>query len=81
MGEWLTLRNPHTDYVGPNSYGSRRDNYDRSTFFLWPIFGPLLFENETSDARDHCANERSMLLPPLSFYPNFFVGFMRYMGC
>jgi len=24
------------------------------------MFGPLLFENETSDCRDHCANERSM---------------------
>ena len=30
-----------------------------SAFFAWPLFGPLLFENETSDARDHCANERS----------------------
>lgn len=27
-------------------------------FWTWP-FGSLLFENETSDARDHCANERS----------------------
>lgn len=30
-------------------------------FFTWPFFGPLLFENETSDARDHCANERTFL--------------------
>ncbi|KHN98085.1 uncharacterized protein MAM_03846 [Metarhizium album ARSEF 1941] len=30
-----------------------------SVFFAWPLLGPLLFENETSDARDHCANERS----------------------
>ncbi|KAF3768048.1 hypothetical protein M406DRAFT_40473, partial [Cryphonectria parasitica EP155] len=31
-------------------------------FFLWPaLFGPLLFENQTSDARDHCANERTFL--------------------
>ncbi|KAJ9145187.1 hypothetical protein NKR19_g6204 [Coniochaeta hoffmannii] len=45
----------------PIHVGDGRDNYDRSTFFLWPIFGPLLFENETSDARDHCANERTFL--------------------
>lgn len=25
-----------------------------------PLFGPLLFDNNDSDARDHCANERSM---------------------
>lgn len=28
---------------------------------MWPLFGPLLFENQTSDARDHCANERTFL--------------------
>ncbi|CAI6089944.1 unnamed protein product [Clonostachys chloroleuca] len=32
-----------------------------SVFFAWPPFGPLLFENESSDARDHCANERTFL--------------------
>ncbi|KID79106.1 DUF domain-containing protein, partial [Metarhizium brunneum ARSEF 3297] len=32
-----------------------------SAFFAWPLLGPLLFENETSDARDHCANERTFL--------------------
>ncbi|CEJ84816.1 Putative Duf202 domain-containing protein [[Torrubiella] hemipterigena] len=32
-----------------------------STFFRWPILGPLLFNNESSDARDHCANERTFL--------------------
>ncbi|KAK7416060.1 hypothetical protein QQZ08_012142 [Neonectria magnoliae] len=31
------------------------------TFFQWPYFGPLLVENESSDARDHCANERTFL--------------------
>ncbi|CAG7564197.1 unnamed protein product [Fusarium equiseti] len=30
-------------------------------FFHWPIFGPLVVENESSDARDHCANERTFL--------------------
>ncbi|PHH68849.1 hypothetical protein CDD82_228 [Ophiocordyceps australis] len=32
-----------------------------SVFFAWPPLGPLLFENESSDARDHCANERTFL--------------------
>ncbi|KAI1762904.1 hypothetical protein GGR53DRAFT_499707 [Hypoxylon sp. FL1150] len=30
-------------------------------FWSWPILGPLLVENESSDARDHCANERTFL--------------------
>ncbi|KAJ5097917.1 hypothetical protein N7532_004918 [Penicillium argentinense] len=29
--------------------------------FSRPLFGALLFENSTSDARDHCANERTFL--------------------
>jgi hypothetical protein len=37
-----------------------RDIHENDAFFHWPIFGPLLFANESSDARDHCANERSM---------------------
>merc|ERR1712000_786714 len=32
-----------------------------SAFFAWPPLGPLLFKNEGSDARDHCANERTFL--------------------
>ncbi|KAI1127361.1 hypothetical protein F5Y10DRAFT_194461 [Nemania abortiva] len=32
-----------------------------STFAAWPLLGPLLFDNENSDARDHCANERTFL--------------------
>ncbi|KAF4513435.1 hypothetical protein G6O67_000708 [Ophiocordyceps sinensis] len=32
-----------------------------SAFYGWPLLGPLLFDNETSDARDHCANERTFL--------------------
>ncbi|PON29474.1 hypothetical protein TGAM01_v201723, partial [Trichoderma gamsii] len=34
---------------------------DASAFFQWPFPSPLLFENESSDARDHCANERTFL--------------------
>lgn len=32
-----------------------------STFCAPPFLGPLLFDNTDSDARDHCANERSMI--------------------
>ncbi|KAK8219285.1 hypothetical protein M8818_001019 [Zalaria obscura] len=35
--------------------------YHRSVFLERPLFGALLFENENSDARDHCANERTFL--------------------
>ncbi|KAK3339241.1 hypothetical protein B0H65DRAFT_475839 [Neurospora tetraspora] len=34
---------------------------NENTFCLCPLFGPLLFENESSDCRDHCANERTFL--------------------
>ncbi|KAI4870094.1 hypothetical protein F4820DRAFT_321212 [Hypoxylon rubiginosum] len=30
-------------------------------FWTWPVLGPLLVENESSDTRDHCANERTFL--------------------
>jgi hypothetical protein len=39
----------------------RQTRAGSSAFFAWPPFGPLLFENESSDARDHCANERSKI--------------------
>lgn len=30
-------------------------------FLARPVFSPLLFPNNSSDARDHCANERTFL--------------------
>ncbi|KAL2138852.1 hypothetical protein VTI28DRAFT_6169 [Corynascus sepedonium] len=33
----------------------------QNVFCLPPPFGPLLFDNEQSDCRDHCANERTFL--------------------
>jgi len=30
-------------------------------FCTTPLYGPLLFPNVSSDARDHCANERTFL--------------------
>lgn len=36
--------------------------HEQSHLFLSrPLLAPLLFKNETSDARDHCANERTFL--------------------
>lgn len=40
----------------------RNNEYDRAVFRERPFFGVLLFDNVSSDARDHAANERSMLL-------------------
>ncbi|CAG8979986.1 hypothetical protein HYALB_00005159 [Hymenoscyphus albidus] len=34
---------------------------DTSVFCFRPLVGPLLFDNTDSDARDHCANERTFL--------------------
>ncbi|CAG8961615.1 hypothetical protein HYFRA_00006152 [Hymenoscyphus fraxineus] len=34
---------------------------DASVFCFPPLVGPLLFDNTDSDARDHCANERTFL--------------------
>ncbi|KAL2106316.1 hypothetical protein VUR80DRAFT_6889 [Thermomyces stellatus] len=36
------------------------DGYTAKMFWSSPL-GPLLFQNESSDARDHCANERTFL--------------------
>jgi len=41
--------------IGSNATGS--------VFCVSPFLGPLLFDNADSDARDHCANERSKLGP------------------
>ncbi|KAK6533357.1 hypothetical protein TWF694_002307 [Orbilia ellipsospora] len=34
---------------------------DTYLFLARPLSGPLVFENNASDARDHCANERNFL--------------------
>ena len=38
-----------------------RSSSPSSPIFLCPLLSPLLFPNESSDARDHCANERTFL--------------------
>ncbi|KAL1583414.1 hypothetical protein WHR41_07568 [Cladosporium halotolerans] len=39
----------------------QRNTYARHVFTERPLFGPLLFDNNDSDARDHCAAERTFL--------------------
>lgn len=39
----------------------RANDYDRKAFIESPLLGSLLFDNNDSDARDHCANERTFL--------------------
>ncbi|KAF2716349.1 hypothetical protein K431DRAFT_235583 [Polychaeton citri CBS 116435] len=39
----------------------QRNFYDRHVFIERPLLGPLLFDNVDSDARDHCAAERTFL--------------------
>ncbi|KAI7365604.1 hypothetical protein KC354_g4782 [Hortaea werneckii] len=39
----------------------QRNSYDRAAFVERPWFAPLLFDNNDSDARDHCAAERTFL--------------------
>ena len=40
---------------------STRDQDDERLFLARPLLAPLLFPNESSDSRDHCANERTFL--------------------
>jgi len=39
----------------------QRNDYEGLVITKSPLFGALLFDNTTSDARDHCANERTFL--------------------
>ncbi|GAB7362668.1 hypothetical protein MBLNU230_g2977t1 [Neophaeotheca triangularis] len=39
----------------------QRNSYTRHVFTEAPLLGPLLFDNNDSDARDHCAAERTFL--------------------
>ncbi|KAI0022625.1 hypothetical protein F4780DRAFT_157566 [Xylariomycetidae sp. FL0641] len=59
---YAELRRPvEVGEVGGFGGGGGGDESSSSTFFRWPLLGPLLFQNESSDARDHCANERTFL--------------------
>lgn len=52
---------PVDEEFGPGLAGPGR-------FATWRLWRPLLFDNEASDARDHCANERSK-----GFFSLFFI--------
>ncbi|KAK3353109.1 hypothetical protein B0T25DRAFT_202066 [Lasiosphaeria hispida] len=47
--------------VRVSDMGRLAPNTNESAFCLPPLFGPLIFDNESSDCRDHCANERTFL--------------------
>jgi hypothetical protein len=53
----------HTLQLKQTRRNANRNSLSRhqgnSIFCVSPLFGPLLFDNTNSDARDHCANERS----------------------
>ncbi|KAL2264323.1 hypothetical protein VTK26DRAFT_7289 [Humicola hyalothermophila] len=53
---------PLSSLTRPVEVSEMRDNgLVQNVFCLPPLLGPLLFDNEQSDCRDHCANERTFL--------------------
>ncbi|KAK3306995.1 uncharacterized protein B0T15DRAFT_160746 [Chaetomium strumarium] len=53
---------PLTSLTHPVDVGEMRDlGQLQNAFCLPPLLGPLLFDNESSDCRDHAANERTFL--------------------
>ncbi|KAF2842244.1 hypothetical protein M501DRAFT_401358 [Patellaria atrata CBS 101060] len=60
--EQLEHYNPVFRWLGIKPIIIKPDNtYENSVFLERPLLGPLLFENNSSDARDHAANERTFL--------------------
>ena len=59
--ETTSRYNPLHNLAGARPVDIGNHQSDSGHLFLArPFFGPLLFENNDSDARDHCACERSM---------------------
>jgi uncharacterized membrane protein YidH (DUF202 family) len=55
---WHILYNPYTKTINVD------ESFPDNPFKLFtsrPLYAPLLFPNVSSDARDHCANERTFL--------------------
>ena len=55
---WHLLYNPYSKTINVD------DTFPENPFKLFftrPLYAPLLFPNNSSDARDHCANERTFL--------------------
>lgn len=63
--QYVTLHK--TPYGAKMLTFERRNTYAQPVFTQRPLLGPLLFDNNDSDARDHCAAERSQSTPPLPF--------------
>lgn len=58
--EWHPLYNPfRKTIVVEETLGNPENPLD--LFLSRPLYAPLLFPNISSDARDHCANERTFL--------------------
>ncbi|KAJ5902981.1 hypothetical protein N7504_005364 [Penicillium tannophilum] len=61
----FSLRGPYNPIINPTHCRPAlvEDHVEDQHHILCspPIFGALLFENTSSDARDHCANERTFL--------------------
>ncbi|CAL3962886.1 unnamed protein product [Diplocarpon coronariae] len=53
--------NPFGIRLQPRAVHVEHERNGGTVFCLVPFFGPLLFDNTDSDARDHCANERTFL--------------------
>ncbi|KAK6586789.1 hypothetical protein PZA11_000079 [Diplocarpon coronariae] len=53
--------NPFGIPLQPRAVHVEHERNGGTVFCLVPFFGPLLFDNTDSDARDHCANERTFL--------------------
>jgi hypothetical protein len=67
MASWPSMCNPPCNLNAVPMFHDQiltvRSELGHSIFCTPPLFGPLLFENVDSDARDHCANERSRSPP------------------
>ncbi|EHY53169.1 hypothetical protein HRR83_005986 [Exophiala dermatitidis] len=55
---WHLLYNPFTTTINVDQIHA---DSPVKLFLQRPLYAPLLFSNVTSDARDHCANERTFL--------------------
>ncbi|OWP06478.1 hypothetical protein B2J93_9251 [Marssonina coronariae] len=70
--------NPFGIPLQPRAVHVEHERNGGTVFCLVPFFGPLLFDNTDSDARDHCANERSNEAPVTLPKPLFsFLSYLR----
>ncbi|KAL1842069.1 hypothetical protein VTJ49DRAFT_6139 [Mycothermus thermophilus] len=59
---WCDCCAPLSSLTKPVEVSDLRVRGDVDNVFCFPpLLGPLLFDNEQSDCRDHCANERTFL--------------------